>query len=99
MALHFRLDKPFVGRNSAYLRAGGSTRQLTRRFIEQFLDRHPARDESLPPAEVDDDFERRPAGVEAEPVGIERAAVRQSRGALALMQLTKQILHHVGPRP
>src|SRR5215470_15503523 len=73
-----------------------SRHQRARRVVEQLVDREAARQKLLAGAEVDDDLEDRPAGLDAEAVGIERLAMCQSGGALALMQLVKDLAHHVG---
>src|SRR5580700_8392284 len=75
-----------------------SRSQRACRVVEQLVDRHAARDELLLVAEVDDDVQYRPAGLDAETVGIERAAVGQSGGPFAVVQLAEDVLDHVRPR-
>src|SRR5262245_65132110 len=72
-----------------------SCSQRARRVVEQFVNRHAARYELLLVAEVDDDFQNRPASLDAKSVRIELAAVRQTSGLFACVQLTKDVFDHV----
>src|SRR5258708_31537290 len=74
-----------------------SRNQHACRVVEQLVNRHAARYELLLLAEVDDDFQYRPAGLDAETIGIELSAVRQASGPFARVQLVEDVLHHVGP--
>src|SRR5262249_51613838 len=72
--------------------------QPARRVVEQLIDRHRSRDQVLLPAEIDDDFQNRAAGFDSETIGIERACIGQTRGALALLELPEDVTHHIRPR-
>src|SRR5262249_40709447 len=75
-----------------------SSTQHACRVVEQFINRHAARYELLLVAEVDDDFQNRPAGLDAKSVRIELAAVRQTSGLFACVQLTEDVFEDVGAR-
>src|SRR5262249_51858790 len=65
--------------------------------VEQLTNRHAARYRRLRVAEVDDDLQDRPAGLDTETIGIELPAVGQAGGPLACVQLPENVLHRIGP--
>src|SRR6516225_2350823 len=74
-----------------------SRSQHARRVVEQLVNRDAARDELLLLAEIDDDLQNRPAGLDAEAIRIKLATLRQAGGAFARVQLAEDLLDHVGP--
>src|SRR6516165_9937811 len=88
-------DRWATSRNLIEICSSLSRDQRAGGVVEQLIHRHAARYQLLPMAELDDDFQNGPAGLDAEPVGIERAAVRQAGSPLARVQLAEDVLDRV----